>query len=77
MEVVLVGPDIIVAASPQHIAGGIDDRALARVIGADENIEAGREFEPQRRGRREAPEAARVDLGNVHKSPCELATNIT
>ena len=45
MEVVFIRPDVFVAAGPQHIARGIDDRALTSVVWAHEDIEAGREFQ--------------------------------
>jgi len=54
MEIVEIGPDIIVAAAPQHIADRIDDRGLASVVGPDEDVEARREREAKRRRRREA-----------------------
>jgi hypothetical protein len=40
MEVLFVGPDVIVASRPKHIACGVADRALPGVIWADEDIES-------------------------------------
>lgn len=40
MEIVLVRADIVVAARPKDISGGIDDRAFPSVIRPNQNIEA-------------------------------------
>ncbi|MCO5961046.1 hypothetical protein NAG74_04230 [Sinorhizobium meliloti] len=62
MEVMFIRSDIIVAACPKDIAGGVDNRALAGVIWANENIETWRELQLQWSGGIEAPESARVNL---------------
>lgn len=67
MEVVFVRTDIVVAACPKNVAGGVDDSALTSVVRPHENIETGRELQLQRGSRIKAPEAARVDFGNVHR----------
>ncbi len=67
MEIVLVRADIVVATRPQYVASSVDNGTLSGVIRSHENIETRRELKLQRSGRIEAPEAARIDFGNVHR----------
>jgi len=41
MEILEIWPHIIVAATPEYVAHGLDDRGFACVVRSDEYVESG------------------------------------